>query len=657
MIGFGRYNLLFKLAQGGMGVLYLARQKTLKRFCALKVIHPHLSGEKGCAERFLNEAQAAAALSHPNLVNIFDCDQFDGKYFIAMEFIEGMSLGDIIRSCGNLPISIALCWLNQAALALQYIHGRNIVHRDIKPDNMMIDAEGVLKVTDLGLAKNCFEGDQNMTSTGAVMGSPFYMSPEQINDSKAVDHRTDLYSLGIVLYQMLVGEVPFRQSSAAAVMMAHLNNPMPSISASRPDITQPIDQLIARLTAKNRVERIQSTTDLLVELQPWLSENPLDEGAQLVWSRLDFKSRKVEAILKANPINPTQMDSDLHGKSEPSRLQYLKGSFVFLLTLLTLLTLLIAIGWFLFRPAPPKQPPLNQQTAVSPADIRQSPPTLPTNRPPITQQPASPPTPPVPQDNAPAKLPPPKMGGLLVKTQPKEATVMFQAKAKPSPATFEEIPSGKYSVKISLGGYREIEQEVEITEGKFTELSLTLAKIPGALLIASEPSGADLFVEDKWVGRTPFKVKGGDQENVKCRLQLDGYRDKIITVALSENSATRTEKLERQQKSVATIEAKSREWGWDGETGEYRKKATNRKGEGFLHDFEVSGVSTFGKSPTAIINQQIIEVGKIYTFRSGGRSIEYTVIRIEMDKVVFRHGDKDEILPVSGATMDSFKED
>lgn len=216
-----------------MGVLYLARQKTLKRYCALKVVHPHLSKDKDCAERFLHEARSAASLSHPNLVGIFDCDQFDGQYFIAMEYIEGLTLGEIIRICGPLPLPLVFYLLNQAAVGLEYLHSRNIVHRDIKPENMMIDAKGTLKIMDLGLAKQHFEGDQTMTVTGMLIGSPYYMSPEQIEDSKTVDQRTDLYSLGIVLYQMLVGKVPFHQTSAAGVLMAHLNETIPSVSIAR----------------------------------------------------------------------------------------------------------------------------------------------------------------------------------------------------------------------------------------------------------------------------------------------------------------------------------------------------------------------------------------------------------------------------------------
>jgi serine/threonine-protein kinase len=311
LIGMGKFNLLCKLGQGGMGAVFLGRQKNLKRFCAIKVLNAALAEDKEAISRFLREAQSMANLQHPNLVGLFDCDQYESQYYIAMEFVEGLSLGDILRKAGALPLPIALHFLKQAAQGMAYYHERGIVHRDIKPDNMMIDASGTLKITDLGLAKNILEQDQGMTVTGTVMGSPYYMSPEQINDSKNVDARADLYSLGIAFYQMITGKVPFSGSSPGEVCMAHLQQPMPSVSMTDPSMTQALDALVGRITAKDRDARVQSAAQLLADIEPWAQSNPVDEASQQIFGQLDFAGRTVAFLLQKHGVKQELIDADL----------------------------------------------------------------------------------------------------------------------------------------------------------------------------------------------------------------------------------------------------------------------------------------------------------------------------------------------------------
>ncbi len=312
MTGFGRYNLLCKLGEGGMGELHLARQKTLKRFCAIKLILNQPAVNEEMSSRFLQEARAAALLSHPCLVHVIDCDKQNGQMFIAMEFVEGMTLTEVMQQHGRLPLPLVLYWIHQTAAGLEYIHGKKVVHRDIKSQNVMVDSEGAVKIVDLGLAKLHGEGDSGMTMTGACMGSPHYMSPEQIEDSKSVDHRTDLYSLGIVMYELLVGKPPFSgKTSASAVMMAHIKDPIPSVKESCPEFAGALDALIARLTAKRPADRMPSAGELVQELQPLLARHPLDQDSNRLWSRLDFLSRKVQSILIKNRVDIRRVDDDL----------------------------------------------------------------------------------------------------------------------------------------------------------------------------------------------------------------------------------------------------------------------------------------------------------------------------------------------------------
>lgn len=558
MIGFGRYNLLLKLGQGGMGAVYLARQKTLRRFCAVKVISPQYARDQAAADRFLREARATAALAHPNLVSVFDCDQHEGQYFIAMEYVEGLSLAQIIRNFGALPLPLALGFLKQAAVGLEYVHGKGIIHRDIKPDNMIVDSTGVLKIMDLGLAKDRLEGDQGMTVTGTVMGSPHYMSPEQINDSKTADHRTDLYSLGISFYQMVTGHVPYQQSSVAAVCVAHLQEAIPSVALEDAETTQALDALIASMVAKNREERIQSATDLLAGIEPWLSSYPLDAPHQELLSTMGFEKHKVSYLLENSCTDTTNMDGDVAATTFPtglgapsapatvmasqtspskahSSLAYLKWAIAGAGVLLVLLV--VGIGMSLFYgsdkagSAVPASPAPDHSTVAPPT-------------------PAPPPATPTPVVAAPSS-PSNKVGGVVVKTKPDNASVMLPklAKSQSSPATFGELPVGKYLVKAVKAGYRDKQQEVEVKEGDFAEVNLDLERIPGRIRIESNPVGAEVYVDNRLIKKTPCELEGGDGEEMHGELRMEGYHHQPFHVILKEAGDSKVIALQAAPKS------------------------------------------------------------------------------------------------------------
>ncbi len=425
---FGRYNLLSKLGEGGMGAVYLARQKILKRYCAIKVISAQHAGTPEMAERFLREARAAAALTHPHLVSVFDCDQFGGQYFIAMEYIEGLSVGETLRAHGALPISLAFHWLEQAATALQYVHSKNIVHRDIKPDNMMVNADAEVKIMDLGLAKTFADGEATMTLTGYGMGTPHYMSPDQINDAKSADARSDIYSLGISFYHMLVGKQPFIGTSAAALYVMQLREPMPSVGFEDADLTQQLDALIGKMTAKERTERFQSMTELREALQPWRAHFPLDNTAQEFCAKLDPGDRTVALQLLKNGIDRAMIDSDASRVSGTAPAPNMGG-----LSRTTPAPSLAA-------PHPKRNPalwvgvPLCGMVAAVVLAVafvsQRSREELASQQPSPLAQTLAPPPNPQPVVNVPPAPVAPKTGSLFVSTEPKNAFVLFRGRTK-----------------------------------------------------------------------------------------------------------------------------------------------------------------------------------------------------------------------------------
>src|SRR5712664_2303762 len=201
----GRYQVVRKLGAGGMANVYLAEDQELGRRVAIKILNDRHAGDEQFVERFRREAKNAAALSHPNIVSIYDRGEAEGTYYIAMEYLDGRSLKELILSRGPAPIHLAVDYARQVLAAIMFAHRHGIVHRDIKPHNVLVDGEGRLKVTDFGIAR---AGASQMTEAGSIVGTAQYLSPEQAKGT-AVDPRSDIYSVGIVLYELLTGTVPF----------------------------------------------------------------------------------------------------------------------------------------------------------------------------------------------------------------------------------------------------------------------------------------------------------------------------------------------------------------------------------------------------------------------------------------------------------------
>ena len=257
-----RYVIKRKLGSGGMADVYLAEDTELGRNVALKLLNERHAADEQFVERFRREAQSAAGLNHPNIVSIFDRGYAEGTYYIAMEYLEGRTLKELLVRNGPTPIPVSIEYARQILGALAFAHRNGIIHRDIKPHNIVVGSDGRLKVTDFGIARS---GASQMTEAGSIVGTAQYLSPEQARGA-AVDPRSDLYSLGIVLYEMLTGHVPFTGDTPVEIAMKHLSLAPEPPSALRPEVPHNLDALVMRALAKDPDQRYGSAEEMDAEL-------------------------------------------------------------------------------------------------------------------------------------------------------------------------------------------------------------------------------------------------------------------------------------------------------------------------------------------------------------------------------------------------------
>src|SRR4051812_19314245 len=259
-----RYRLESKLGSGGMSTVYLARDITLERWVAAKVMHREMSDQPDQIERFRREARAVAQLSHPNVVSVIDAGEDGGHPYIVFEYVDGETLKQRIERVGPLPVDEATAYAIEIGRGLAAAHSRRLVHRDVKPQNVLIDSEGRAKVTDFGIARS-LEAD-GLTQTGRVLGTTDYVSPEQAM-GRGVDARTDIYSLGVLLYEMLTGTVPFTAETVVGVAMKHVNEDMPDVQLQRPEVSSALAAVVERATAKDPKQRYPDMASCLADLE------------------------------------------------------------------------------------------------------------------------------------------------------------------------------------------------------------------------------------------------------------------------------------------------------------------------------------------------------------------------------------------------------
>src|SRR5690242_9726344 len=285
----GRYRLEARIGSGGMSTVYRALDVTLERRVAIKLMNREVATDSDQLERFRREARAVAQLSHPHIVGVIDAGEDESRPYIVFEFVEGETLKDRIRRQGQLPVAEAVAYAIEIARALGAAHARHIVHRDVKPQNVLIDEEGSAKVTDFGIARTLDE--EGLTADGRVLGTTDYVSPEQALGQR-VTGQSDLYSLGIVLYEMLVGEVPFKGDNQVAVAMKHVREILPDVQAKRPEVSAALAAVVDTATAKRQEDRYANDVEMIADLEDVLA---------IETARAGSATGEVTAVLRTLP--------------------------------------------------------------------------------------------------------------------------------------------------------------------------------------------------------------------------------------------------------------------------------------------------------------------------------------------------------------------
>jgi serine/threonine-protein kinase len=335
----GDYQLLRRLGRGGMAVVYLAEQTSLRRKVAVKVLKRHLAQDDSYVRRFHKEAQAAAGLVHANIVQIHEVGEIDGIHFIAQEYVSGQNLREYIARHGAVSVGLAVNVLRQVAAALHRAGPQGIVHRDIKPENIMLAPTGEVKVADFGLARITQDQDgTDATQIGITMGTPLYMSPEQV-EGQAVDPRSDLYSLGVTAYHMLAGRPPFEGDTALSIAVQHLKKEPQRLEDARKDLPSALCRIVHNLLAKSLEARCQSARDLLQELR-----NLEGEEFESYWpdDLEHWDTPELLALTNARVEATQQLDVLMRGRSDQLKAQSLTRQ---LLIGLVISAFLVGILW------------------------------------------------------------------------------------------------------------------------------------------------------------------------------------------------------------------------------------------------------------------------------------------------------------------------
>ena len=467
----GEYDIYGELGRGGMAAVYLGLDLALNRKVAIKTMLPELVSREGMVERFKREAQTAAALSHPHIIQIFTVKQTKDLVYFVMKFIEGRSLESVILEKGQLGVDMTRMVLSQVASALAYAHRKHVIHRDIKPANIMIDEDGWAIVTDFGIAK--VQEAQNLTATGTAIGTPHYMSPEQFHN-KSITGASDQYSLGVVAYEMLIGKKPFDGATYAEIITQHLFEAPPDIRAARPDVPEHIANAVMRMLSKEPAERFPDLDAVAHELGVPQKTDGVAVRTEMISLAKNGPQKKVRMSVPISPIPMTKkVDAapptvvERQPRSRPRQETQAEAAKRFPVLAAAAAFVVIAAGgtfaWIATRPDTPPQTPArvtadSLESAVTPAGTQ-----LATSG--ASTVAKAPPENPVAQSttDAASKTTAPAMAHVTVTNVPSNAVVSVDGRRQPG-REFTVRP-GAHRIRIEAAGFEPMTRSLELEAG------------------------------------------------------------------------------------------------------------------------------------------------------------------------------------------------
>jgi serine/threonine-protein kinase len=518
----GIYKIERELGRGGMAAVYLATELELHRKVALKILPPEFSFGEGLVERFQREARTAAQLDHPNIIPIHRVGTAGRLLYFAMKYVEGRSLADVLRERNALPIPTVTGILESVGEALAYAHSRGVIHRDIKPANILIDRQGVVLVSDFGIARAA--ADDTITQSGAVVGTPQYMSPEQCA-GKRVGPSSDQYSLGVVGFEMLTGNTPFDAESAIALLQQHISQAPPRLTPLRPDAPAGLTQLIERAMRKRPEERFRSMTEFAeaIELIRITGQHAPEGRAQL------------KALAVGDTLSGLKVVTPVSG---PARLKK-RSKALPIAAGTAALVAGAAIGIaVLDRPSSPPAPSAALDTAtrqptVAAADSAR-PASVQADSSPVASADSVRAEPPPVQRTEPAAPRPtaPTTGTLAFARLPAGAAVSVDGQSVTGGRA--TVGAGEHLIEIRAEGYEPFSQRVTVSAAQTRTVSPTLtpmAAAPGFLTVGSIPPGA-LFVDDQRVAEGPVRGRQVPAGRRRIRIEATDHQpfDSLVTV-------------------------------------------------------------------------------------------------------------------------------
>jgi predicted Ser/Thr protein kinase len=559
----GRYEITGELGRGAMGVVYKALDPTIGRTVALKTMRLDVHGldAQEMVRRFQNEARAAGVLNHPNIVTIYDAGEEDGIFYIAMEFIEGTTLHELLAEQRVLATDEVLQLTRQICRGLDYAHSNGIVHRDIKPANIMITANGTVKIMDFGIAKS---GGQ-VTNTGQVLGTPNYMSPEQVK-GRPLDGRSDLFSLGVILYEMMTGEKPFVGQNVTTIIYKIVNET--PITPRDLDVTvhPGLSAIVTKALAKAPDDRYQTGADLVRDLENYkLAAGPVRTGSTAAISPVPAPPEKTVVLpvrvvagstvrVGAAATAPAKVPVPLR---RPTTAILTSKRSQLIATIVTVLILGCAMGGYAYHRTQVKMRQLAEEAKVREArqQAEREPIAIAIPVPTPAQETIAPDTtvkffPAKKQPNAPKQAvpAPPKakvspnqvfvqQSELKIMSQPDGAKVEIDGWSEPNwitPFTASHLAAGRHTIVFTKAGYLQQTRSVESVAAKSVDVSAELPPAVSTIVVSSNPLGADVWVDGKDSGmNTPAQLTV-EKGFHKVTVRKTGFRDASIEEALAE---------------------------------------------------------------------------------------------------------------------------